>query len=78
MRAVDLECHGRHEGAAVFLCKTGALGAAPAGEGFLEELADLAIRVREVACGGVAMIGGDDQTPSGGQALDESPEVIAG
>lgn len=77
MGAVDLEGHGGHEGAAVFLRETGTLGATPAGEGFLEELADLALGVREVACGGVAVVGGDDQTPPLAQALDESPEVIA-
>ena len=44
VRAVDLECDGRHEGAGF----TGALGAAPAGEGLLEELAKFAICVREV------------------------------
>ncbi len=73
VRAVDLECHGRHEGTG----HTGAFGAAPTGEGFLEELTDLAICVREVACGCVAVVGCDDQTPAGGQALDERPEVVA-
>ncbi len=73
MRAVHLEGHRRHERAGF----TGTLGAAPAGEGFLEELADLAISVRELAGGGVAVVGGDDQTPSGRQAFDEGPEVVA-
>lgn len=77
VRAVDMQCHGRHERAAVFLCQTRALGAAPAGEGLLEELADLAIGVREVAGGGVAVVRGDDESPAGRQALDEGPEVIA-
>ena len=73
MRAVDLQRHGWHEGAGL----ASASRAAPAGEGFLEELADLAIRIGEVAGGGVAVVGGDDQPPPGGQALDEGPEVVA-
>lgn len=56
VRAVDLKCDRRHERANF----TGARGAAPAGEGFLEELANLTIGVREVAGGGIAVIGGDD------------------
>lgn len=73
VRAVDLQCHGWRERAGF----TGARGAAPAGEGFLEELTNLAIGVGEVARGGIAVVGGDDQPPSGCQALDEGPEVIA-
>lgn len=73
MWAIDLECHWRNEGAGF----TDTLDTAPASEGFFEELAYLAIRVREVACGGVTMIGGDDQPPPHRQTLDKGPEVIA-
>lgn len=75
--AIDLECHRWHEGAAILVRKANALGASPAGEGALEELADLAIRIWEVACSRVPVVGGYDKAPTGGQALDESPEVIA-
>ena len=73
VRAIDLERNRRHERAGF----AGARGAAPAGEGLLEELANLAVGIREVAGGGVAVIGGDDHPSPGGQALDKSPEVIA-
>ena len=71
--AVDLQCHGRHEGAGLARARF----AARAGKGLLEELADLAIRIREVAGGRVAVVRGDDQPPSGGETLDEAPEVVA-
>ena len=76
VRAIDMECHRRHEGAAI-LVRANALGASPAGEGALEELTDLAIRIWKVACSRVPVVGGYDKAPTGGQALDESPEVIA-
>jgi len=53
VQAVDLERDGWHERAGV----TGARDAAAAGEGLLEELTDLAIRVGEVAGGGIAVVG---------------------
>lgn len=54
---IDLKCNRRHEGAGV----TGSCRAAPAGESLLEELADFAFRIREVAGGGIAVVRSDDQ-----------------
>ena len=41
-------------------------------------LADIAFGIGEIACGGIAMIGCDDQAAARRKALYERPEVIAG
>src|SRR4051812_25561556 len=74
VRARDLQGHGRYERADA-ACP---LLAAPAGKSLLEELAELAVGIWEVASGRVAVVGGDDQPPPGGKALDEGPEGLAG
>lgn len=73
VRAVDPDCHRRDKGAGI----AGTCRAASAGEGLFEELAHLAIGIGKVAGGGIAMVGGDYQSSSGGQSLDKGPEVIA-
>ena len=73
VRAVDLQCHRRHEGP---------VSPVPV----LPRASNVCLRnwpTSPSASGKwpvarVAVIGGDDQPPPGGEALDESPEVIAG
>ena len=42
------------------------------------EIVDLTICIGEVTGGGVAVIRGNDQAPSSGEALNEGPKVITG